>query len=169
MFFFIIYELMPFDCHCSINFEFVCTATQTYYSQPPSESLDSRILYLHRLALPRLNRKKRTYIRPRYYYAKIFPVISSTKCPYLPDGLNFSLFCICYEERYLYMVVFVGALMVAPTVTTFWARMEIMLEKIMLKRMEGWKGWLGDYNRDREASFNAGILHTNNIFGIEAL
>ncbi|KAE8408873.1 MFS general substrate transporter [Aspergillus pseudonomiae] len=40
-------------------------------------------------------------------------------------------------ENYVYMAVFVGALMVASTVTVFWARMEVMVE-----RMQGGTQWL---------------------------
>lgn len=42
-------------------------------------------------------------------------------------------------ENYLYMAIFVGALMVASTVTVLWARMEVMLERTGRQKRWEWK------------------------------
>lgn len=43
------------------------------------------------------------------------------------------------SENYLYMAVFVGALMIASTLTVFWARMEVMIERTNGKWKWQWK------------------------------
>lgn len=42
-------------------------------------------------------------------------------------------------ENYVYMAVFVGALMVASTVTVFWARIEVMVERFGGEKRWAWK------------------------------
>lgn len=42
-------------------------------------------------------------------------------------------------DAYLYMAIFVGALMVASAVTVFWARMEVMVERMGGQRKWAWK------------------------------